>query len=183
MSKKTSKATTTAVAKQRTRRNACHVNAKTLATAIDAQRHHLRKTGTIARSLATRLIETCDFVPGEPVLGFCLRVIEEILARANAVLDPAKLLPPSGGEPLDSMRLAKSVDGQREQLFRAQAVAQAVACLLLATDESEQAELDVHVVVSAIDRVLEEVITALEPLNLGLPIPGAGGSRDETLPA
>lgn len=157
------------------------LDAETLAKAIEVQRQPLCKTQAIARAAATRLIATCDFALGEPVLGYCLNVIEEIVGRVAIALKPVNLLPAPDGQVLDTYGLAKAIDAQREQLFRAQAVAQTVAALLRATENTDRAEPDVCAVLNVIDETLDKALTALEPLCLGLPAPDFDDQPDEAM--
>lgn len=157
------------------------VDAETLAKAVEAQRQPLRKTQAIARSLATRLIATGAFALGGPVLGYCLKVIEEIVGPVTIALKSVNLMPTADDQVLDTPGLAKAIDAQREQLFRAQAVAQTVAVLLRAAENTDRAEPDVCAALNVIDETLDKALTALEPLCLGLPIPDFEDWPDEAV--
>lgn len=147
------------------------VEPQLLVKAIEVQRRQLINMQSVAQSLARRLIETYDVKRGEPDIALCIEVVGEILGWTIAALDPSSLSLVSTGLPPAPMALARSIDAQRWQLFRAQAVAQIVVNFLRGLDNTEQAEPDIGLVVSTIDETLERILEEIEPLSLGLPIP------------
>lgn len=130
----------------------------------------MEKVRAIVHSNANLLHESYDFEIGEADLGYCWDVVRDMLGRIIAALDPLSVAPGSEGTPADPMMLAHAIEAPRQQLFRAQAIAQAVANLMRAHVFGDR-EADLGVVSEAVVQMLEDAIAELEPLQLGLPIP------------
>lgn len=80
----------------------------------------------------------------------------------------------------DLQTLARAIDRERQQLFRAQAIVQSIALLLHQTHDFEQGEPDVAFALNAADDIMEATITKLEPLSLGLhPVIGPDPGNSE----
>lgn len=143
---------------------------KTLAKAIDAQRQHLARVQAIAHANARLLHESYDFEIGEADLACCADVVRDMLGRVITTLKPLTFAPEQDRPPPDPMKLAREIDAQRLELFRAQAVAQAIENLLQ-THRFEEGEPNLSVVFSTIVEMMDTALSELEPLTLGLPIP------------
>jgi len=124
----------------------------------------------IAHSNARLLHESYDFEIGEADLGYCAGVVCDILGRVIGALEPLTIAPGQDRPPPDPMKLAHEIDAQRQALFRAQAVAQAIENLMQ-THQVEEGEPNLSVVFSSIVEMMDTAISELEPLTLGLPIP------------
>lgn len=143
---------------------------KIVATAIEAQRQHLAQLQAIVGSNANLLHESYRFEVGEADLGYCADVVRDMLGQIIAALEPLTIVPEQDGPLSDPMTLAHKIEAPRQQLFRAQAVAQAIENLMQ-THQFEQGEANLTVVFHAIVEMMEKAISGLEPLHLGLPIP------------
>lgn len=143
---------------------------KTVAKAIEAQRQHLAQLQAIVCTNANLLNESYRFEVGEADLGYCADVVRDMLGQVIAALEPLAIAPEQDGPPRDPMMLAHKIEAPRQQLFRAQAVAKAIANLMQA-HQFEKGEANLRVVFHAIAEMMEKAISALEPLHLGLPIP------------
>lgn len=141
-----------------------------LARAIDAQRQRLKEVWAIVHSNANLLHESYHFEIDEADLGYCCDVVRDMLGRVITTLEPLSVAPGPDSTPADPMALAHAIEAPRQQLFRAQAVAQAVVNLMRDHEFGDH-ESDLRVVLSAVVDMLERVIADLEPLHLGLPIP------------
>ncbi len=142
----------------------------TLAKAIDAQRQQLARVQAIVHSNARLLHESYDFEIGETDLACCADVVRDLLGRVIAALKPFTLAPEQDSPPPDPMKLARKIEALRHDLFRAQAVAQAIENLTR-THPFEEGEPNLSVVFSAIVEMMDTALSELEPLTLGLPIP------------
>lgn len=143
---------------------------KTLAKAIAAQRQQLARAQAIVHSNARLLHESYRFEIGEADLGYCADVVGDMLGRVIAALEPLTIAPGQDRPPRDPLKLARKIEVSRQELFRAQAVAQAIENLMQ-TYQFEEGEANLSVVFSGIVEMMETAISALEPLHLGLPIP------------
>ena len=143
---------------------------KTVAKAIEAQRQHLAQLQAIVGTNANLLHESYRFEVGEADLGYCADVVRDMLGQIIAALEPLTIAPEQDGPPRDPMTLAHTIEAPRQQLFRAQAVAEAIENLMQA-HQFEKGEANLRVVFHAIVEMMEKAISALEPLHLGLPIP------------
>lgn len=141
-----------------------------LARAIETQREELMQTRELVHSQAILLHETYGYDIGEADLGFCCDVVRDLLDRVLATLEPLSVPSAVGNGPADPMRLARLIEAPRQVLFRAQAVAQAIENLMRA-HQFHAREGDLRRVMETIVQRMEQAISALEPLNLGLPIP------------
>jgi hypothetical protein len=70
----------------------------------------------------------------------------------------------------EPMRVAHAIEAPRQDLFRAQAVARAIENLLR-THELSKHEADLRAAMEESVQLMEDVLSAIEPLNRGLPIP------------
>jgi hypothetical protein len=144
--------------------------AATLANSLGTLREHVSRTRAVVHSAAQLLHESYQYEVDEADLGYCCDVIRDMLERVTKALQP--LIPVSEvarrlGDPLS---LAAAIELQRQVLFRAQAVARAVATLLRAHPVGPR-DADLGPSFVSIDSTLEWVISEIEPLHLGLPIP------------
>lgn len=71
----------------------------------------------------------------------------------------------------ERMALAKAIDSQRSQFWRAHAITLTAARLLHETYDFEEGEPDIAYALDAVVQIVEIAIDCLEPLNLKLPIP------------
>lgn len=142
----------------------------TLAKAIEVQRQQLARVQAIVHSNARLLHESYDFELGEADLGFCADVVRDLLGRVIVALGPLTIAPEQDRPPPDPMKLAREIDAQRQALFHAQAVAQAIENLLQ-THQFNEGEANLRIVFSAVVEMMDTAISELEPLTLGLPIP------------
>lgn len=145
-------------------------NLKTVAKAIEAQRRDLAQLQAIVHTNANLLNEAYRFERGEADLGYCADVVCDMLGKIIGALEPLTIAPEQDGPPRDPMTLAHKIEAPRQQLFRAQAVAQAIENLMQA-HQFEEGEANLSVVFHAFVEMMEKAISALEPLRLGLPIP------------
>lgn len=99
------------------------------------------------------------------------RISRLAFVRINVVAFPV----PRAGGATDCMTLARALEAQRQVLFRAQAVAELIRLHLEEHDFRQHNNADLSVVFGPIDQTLDRTLTALEPLCLGLPIPGLNG--------
>ncbi len=143
---------------------------KTVAKAIEAQRSHLAQVQAIVHANANLLHESYRFEAGEADLGYCADVVCDMLGCVMAALEPLTIVPGQDGPPDDPMALAHKIEAPRQQVFHAQAVAQAIENLMQ-THQFEEGEANLSVVFSAVVEMMETAISELEPLRLGLPIP------------
>jgi hypothetical protein len=143
---------------------------KTLAKAIEAQRQHLAQVRAIVHSNADLLHETYRFEVGEADLAYCADVVCDMLGRVIAALEPLTIAPEQDRPPPDPMKLAREIEAPRQDLFRTQAVAEAIANLMQ-THQFEEGEANLRIVFSTVVEMMETAISELEPLTLGLPIP------------
>lgn len=141
-----------------------------LARAIEAQRQELMQTRELVHSQAILLHETYGYDIGEADLGYCCDVVRDLLDRILATLEPLSVPSAVGIGPADPMRLAHLIEAPRQVLFRAQAVAQAIENLMRA-HQFHAREGDLRRVMGTIVQRMEQAISALEPMYLGLPIP------------
>jgi hypothetical protein len=104
---------------------------------------------------------------------YCCEVVRDIVARVLTNIDTFSSLARSDGEPSlarDAMALAHVISVPRHQLFRAQALVRLTARVLNADDKDSYAA-NLRVVFVALGDILEETLTQLEPMSLGLPTP------------
>lgn len=144
-------------------------SADELAQAIEMQRQQLKQIHALVHSQANLLNETYRFEVGEADLGYCCDVVRDMLERINATLG-SLVVELKSRRPLAPIALAHSIETPRQELFRAQAVAEAVENLMR-THEFEQGEADLRTAMVTVVRMMDDVLTAIEPMTLGLPIP------------
>lgn len=142
-----------------------------LGKAIEAQRQELSHTFAVVHSNAKLLHESYRFEVGEADLGYCCEGLCMILKEVIAALEPLWQASTSESS-ADRMTLAKTLEAQRQVLFRAHAIAELIRQRLAAHDFREHDDADLGLVFASIERTLDRVLTALEPLSLGLPTPG-----------
>lgn len=128
------------------------------------------QTRELVHSQAILLHEAYEYDIGEADLAYCCEVVRDMLDEIIATLEPLSVAPDAGTRPADPMVLARTIEAPRQPLRRAQAVAEAVENLMRAHQFGAR-EADLRRVMETIVQRLEQVISALEPLNLGLPIP------------
>lgn len=141
-----------------------------LARAIETQRQELGQIRELVHSQAILLHETYEFDIGEADLGYCCDVVRDLLDRILATLEPLSVPSAVGNRLADPMLLARMIEAPRQVLFRAQAVAEAVENLMRA-HQFHAREGNLRRVMETIVLRMEQAISALEPFNLGLPIP------------
>lgn len=144
-------------------------SSEALAQAIESQRQQLTEIRAIVDSQAKLLHETYDFEIGEADLGYCCDVVRDMLERINATLG-SLVVELQSRRPLAPMALAHLIEAPRQELFRAWGVASAVENLLRA-HQLEAYEADLRTVMVTVVRMMDDVLAAIEPLTLGLPIP------------
>lgn len=129
---------------------------------------HIR---AMVHSQATLLHESYNFDAGESDWGYCCDVGRDLLNRSIGTLQPLSLELSVAESPLSNpMRFARAIEAIRQQLFRAHAVLHAVSDLMR-THEFAEHEANLAIVMRMIVESLDEQISLLEPMNLGLPIP------------
>lgn len=163
---------------QPTRERYPRLDAAALAKAIEAQRQELSHVLAIVHSNGELLHEAYRFERGEPDLGYCCDVVCTMLRRVISALRPLGQASRDGSA-ADRVTLAKALETQRQVLFRAHAVAELIRLRLEAHDFRQQNDADLGVVFASINQTLDRILTALEPLCLGLPIHHFDGRSDE----
>lgn len=145
-------------------------SAAELAQAIEAQRRRIHEIRAIVDAQAKLMHETYDFEVGEADLGHCCDVVRDLLDRTNATLGSITLELLKSRRAYAPMTLAHLIEAPRQELFRAWSVASAIANVLRAR-KSEEDTADVQTVLLTLVRMMDDVLEAVEPLTLGLPIP------------
>jgi hypothetical protein len=120
-------------------------------------------------SAARLLHQSYSYEIGEAHLGYCCDVIADMLQQVTTALQSLILASEVACHLDNSSALAVTIESSRQALFRAQAVAQAVATILRA-HKFGPLEADLRDVLTSIDDTLERVISEIEPLHLGLPV-------------
>ena len=148
-------------------------NADALTKAIEAQRVQLVRVQAVVLANISILRDSYGLEVGGADICYCCEVVRDILERVLANLDSFSSLARSDGEPSlarDALALAHVISVPRHQLFRAQAVIRLIARVLNADDKDSYAA-NLRVVFVALGDILEETLTQLEPMSLGLPTP------------
>jgi hypothetical protein len=145
-------------------------DAAALANAIKSERAHLTQAQAVVRSVTQLLHESYSYEIGEADLGYCGDVIGDMIQSANTTLQSLILASDVARQLRNPRALAVTIESSRQTLFRAQAVARAVATIIRG-HKFGPLEADLRDVLTSIDDTIERVISGIEPLHLGLPIP------------
>lgn len=137
---------------------------------LEVRRQRLVQIRAMVHSQANIFHESYNFDVGESDLGYCCDVVCDLLNRSTASLEPLCDSLREAGEPKEPLRLSRIIEGIRQQLWRSEAVLQAVANLMRSRKFTEP-EANLKMVMDTILEMLDDQISELEPLNLGLPVP------------
>jgi hypothetical protein len=141
-----------------------------LGKAIEAQRQELSHTFAMVHSNAKLLHQSYRFEIGEADLAYCCEGLCMILKEVIAALEPLWRASTSKNT-ADRRTLAKTLEAQRQVLFRAHAIAELIGQGLAAHNLREHDDADVGIVFASIAGTLDGVLAAIEPLSLGLLTP------------
>jgi hypothetical protein len=148
-------------------------NADALTKAIEVQRLQLVRVQAVVLANISILRDSYGLEMGGADICYCCEVLRDSLERVLTNLDAFRSLARSDGEPSlarDAMALAHIVSVPRHQLFRAQGLIRLVA-RVLSDDDKDSYAANLRVVFVALGDILEETLTELEPMSLGLPTP------------
>lgn len=147
--------------------------ADALTKAIEAQRLQLVRVQAVVLANISILRDSYGLEMGGADICYCCEVVRDILERVLTNLDSFRIMARSDGEPSlarDAMALAHIIGVPRHQLFRAQGLTRLIA-RVLSDDNKDSYAANLRVVFVALGDILEETITQLEPMSLGLPTP------------
>ena len=145
-------------------------DAAALANAIKSERVRLTQAQAVVHSVTQLLHESYSYEIGEADLGYCGDVVGDMLQSANTTLQSLILASDVARQLRNPRALAVTIESSRQTLFRAQAVARAVATVIRG-HKFGPLEADLRDVFTSLDDTFEQVISGIEPLHLGLPIP------------
>lgn len=148
-------------------------NADALTKAIEAQRLQLFRVQAVVLANISILRDSYGLEVGGADICYCCEVVRDILERVLTNLDSFSSLARSDGEPSlarDAMALAHIIGVPRHELFRAQGLIRLIA-RVLSDDNKDSYAASLHVVFVVLGDILEETLTQLEPMSLGLPTP------------
>jgi hypothetical protein len=146
------------------------LNPEELGFQLEVRRQRLVQIRAMVHSQANILHESYNFDVGESDLGNCCDVGCDLLNRSIATLEPLRDSLSEGCAPKEPLRLSCIIEGVRQQLWRAESVLRAVANLMR-SHEFADPEANLKMVMDTALEMLDDQISELEPLNLGLPVP------------
>lgn len=148
-------------------------NADGLTKAIETQRVQLVRVQAVVLANISILRDSYGLEMGGADICYCCEVVRDILERVLTNVDSFSTLARSDGEPSlarDATALAHVISVPRHQLFRAQGLIRLIA-RVLSEDNKDSYAANLRVVFVALGDILEETLTQLEPMSLGLPTP------------
>jgi hypothetical protein len=148
-------------------------NADALTKAVEAQRLQLVRVQAVVLANISILRDSYGLEMGGTDICYCCEVVRDILDRVLTNVDSFSSLARSDGEPSlarDAMALAHVISVPRHHLFRAQGLIRLIA-RVLSDDDRDSYAANLRVVFAALGDILEETLTQLEPMSLGLPTP------------
>ena len=145
--------------------------ANALTKAVEAQRLQLVRVQAVVLGNISILRDSYGLEMGGIDICYCCEVVRDMLGRVITNLDTFRTIVAADDEsplPLDAVALARIIGVPRYELFRAQSVTRLIA-RVLKDDRKDSYEASLRVVFVVLGDMLEETITQLEPMNLGLP--------------
>jgi len=145
--------------------------ADALTKAVEAQRLLLVRVQSVVLGNISILRDSYGLETGGIDICYSCEVVRDMLERVITNLDTFRIIVSSGDEaslPLDAVALARIIGVPRYELFRAQSVTRLIA-RVLEDDRQDSYAASLRVVFLALGDMLDETITQLEPMSLGLP--------------
>jgi hypothetical protein len=162
-----------AVSAGASRRTRPPARADALTRAIETQRLQLVRVQAVVLANISILRDSYGLEMCGADICYCCEVVRDILERVLTNLDSFRSMARSDGEPSlcrDAMALAHIISVPRHHLFRAQGLIRLLA-RVLSDDNKDSYAANLRVVFVALGEILEETLTQLEPMSLGLPTP------------
>lgn len=135
----------------------------TVTTALDNVRRQLQQAGATARGTAPSIHQSCDFESDQPDFGCLCELVAELIESVASKLVVVSVLQAR------SLGLAIAIEAQRRRLRRTRAVLCSMTYFLRTAPLPGAPNL--LVVLSSLTATCQSVLTALDPVALGLPIP------------
>lgn len=131
---------------------------------VQATREHVERTEELARIL-TRLFQECyGYDDDEPNLGYCCRLVYQVLESVNKALGPLGTVL-SGRDP---QRLVAACERQRQQLLGVQATVRAIRHVVRDANMAGKDARDMKDALGELDDCIADCLLTLTPIALGL---------------